>query len=471
MIKTKNKLDINPEFKRALDLMENTDKNVFITGRAGTGKSTLLSYFRERTKKKVVVLAPTGVAAINVGGQTIHSFFGFKSDITLQKVKKLDKNKQFGQIYKKLDVIIIDEISMVRADLLDCVDKFMKLNGRDKNLPFGGAQMIFFGDLYQLPPVVTSQEKQIFRSHYQTPYFFSAHVFSLQQKIISDESEFKMEMVELEKIYRQEDDHFISLLNAVRNNTVDDRGMEEFNKNYQPDFEPPASEMWITLTTTNDLAASINDKYLSRVKGKERVFKGQLIGGFDIKNLPTELKLKVKIGAQIMLLNNDRDKRWVNGTIGQVVDIFVDKETGESVVETKLADGEIVHITLHQWDMFNFVYDHESKQINSKAVGSFIQYPFKLAWAVTIHKSQGKTFDKVVLDIGRGTFSPGQLYVALSRCTAIEGLVLKRPIAKKHVWLDWQVVKFVTNFQYQKSDEEISLSEKIKMIEQAIELE
>ncbi|MFH1362141.1 MAG: AAA family ATPase, partial [bacterium] len=251
-------IELNDLFKKSLELLENSGQNLFITGKAGTGKSTLLDYFRGQTKKRVVVLAPTGVAAINVRGETIHSFFGFKPDITLDKVRKLDFEKRGKpNIYKKIEAIVIDEISMVRADLLDCVDKFLRLNGPDKNLPFGGLQMIFFGDLYQLPPVVTSREQHIFKGHYASPYFFSARVFQIV----------KFEYLELEKVYRQKDEKFIALLNAIRNNSATETELTALNQRYLPDFEA-TGDYSIYLTTTNQMARELNEVRLNSLKGK-----------------------------------------------------------------------------------------------------------------------------------------------------------------------------------------------------------
>ena len=463
------KIELNEQFRRALDLMENSLKNVFLTGRAGTGKSTLLNYFRDTTRKKIVVLASTGVAAVNIAGQTVHSFFGFKPDITLSKVVKVKKPHL---IYKKLDAIVIDEISMVRADLLDCVDKFLRLNGPKKNMPFGGLQMIFIGDLYQLPPVVPTAEKEIFKSHYETPYFFSAKVF---------ENGFQMEMIELEKIYRQTDWFFINLLNAIRNNTAGQSELKVINSKCQPDFEPPANDYFVYLTTTNDLARSINQHELEKLSTDEFTFNAFIKGNFQDKDAPTDINLCVKLGSQVMLLNNDLEKRWVNGTIGKIIDVveeeIPDFESPDNapqirqVVLIELTDGEIVEVRPNTWDIYRFSFDKKALQINSKSIGSFTQMPFKLAWAITIHKSQGKTFEKVILDIGRGTFSSGQLYVALSRCTSLDGLILKKTIAKRNIWVDYNVVKFMTSFQYSKSENELPLEEKITMIQNAIDSE
>ncbi|MFH1454664.1 MAG: AAA family ATPase [Armatimonadota bacterium] len=452
----KTKIEINEQFALSLDLMENTGKNIFITGKAGTGKSTLLDYFRDTTKKKAVVLAPTGVAAVNVRGQTIHSFFKFKPNVTLRAIKRISGKKI--KIYKKLEAVIIDEISMVRADLLDCVDKFLRLNGKNHKLPFGGVQMIFIGDLYQLPPVVVGREREIFRKQYESPYFFSAKIFD----------DFSMEFIELEKIYRQKDEAFINLLNSIRNNSIDDAGLKTLNKRYNPDFKDNIEDFYIYLTTTNKLAEEINNRQLMKLEGNPYYYKGEIQGDFDSKYLPTPAELCVKIGAQIMMLNNDLRSRWINGSIGRIVDIEHDREYDKDIIIVELIDGNIVKVSPHTWEIFNFFLNEETNSIEAKTVGSFTQYPLKLAWAVTIHKSQGKTFNKVIIDIGKGTFAHGQMYVALSRCTSLEGIVLKKPIQKKHIFMDWRVVKFVTKYQYKISEKTCSTKDKIEIIENAI---
>jgi len=314
-------IDFNEQFKRALEAMERTDKSIFITGRAGTGKSTLLNYFRHTTKKKVAVLAPTGVAALNVKGQTIHSFFGFKPNITLDRVRKLRPGAFGRDIYGKLDAIVIDEISMVRADLLDCVDRFLQLNGPRGDKPFGGVQMVFIGDLYQLPPVAAGAEKRLFSSFYETPNFYSARVFQ----------SFDMEFVELEKIYRQHDEDFIDLLNAIRNDSITEEGLRLLNQRCLPDFEPPAGDFYIHLTTTNRLADEINDRELSRLPGRLHTFTGRIEGDFGKEYLPTAIELKVKVGAQVMMVNNDSEGRWVNGSIGKITDVIEGKRGGRAI--------------------------------------------------------------------------------------------------------------------------------------------
>jgi len=461
MMNTKYKelqIDINEQFRHALDIMENSDRSIFITGRAGTGKSTLLNYFRHVTRKKVVVLAPTGVAALNVKGQTIHSFFRFKPGITPDRVKKLRSNDDNESIYRKLDAIVIDEVSMVRADLLDCMDRFLRLNGPEFDKPFGGIQVAFIGDLYQLPPVVTSGEKAVFQSFYETPYFYGARVFD----------SFDMEFVELEKIYRQHDEQFITLLNAIRNNSITEEELGLLNQRYQPEFEPLPDDFYIYLTTTNKLAEEINCKRLAGLKGRLYIFTGSIEGDFGQEYLPTAVDLQCKVGAQVMMLNNDTEGRWVNGSIGKITGITKNSK-GEDVIIADLAGGDEVEITPFTWEIFRFFV--EAGGLQSEVIGKFVQYPLMLAWAVTIHKGQGKTFDKVIIDIGRGTFAHGQMYVALSRCTTLGGIVLKKPALKKHIWTNYQVMDFLTKYQYKKAEQSCSVDSKIEVIRKAIENE
>lgn len=452
-------VEINGQFQKALDAIASR-KNLFITGKAGTGKSTLLKYFRDHTKSKMVVLAPTGVAALNVRGETIHSFFKFKPDITTGKIKKL-KGKG-SRLYKELETIVIDEISMVRADLLDHVDRFLRLNAGSPDLPFGGVQMILIGDLYQLPPVITPREKKIFESHYESPYFFDSHVFRA----------YPMEMIELEKIYRQKDQRFINLLNAIRNNTVTDDHLSLLNARVGANLSDSKEAGYtIHLTPTNAMAAEINAEHLSRLKTQVHAYHAVVSGRFEGHAQPADETLKIAEEAQVMLLNNDSAGRWVNGTLGVVEAIEHDEEAGEDVILVRLANGDVEEIRPHVWDLFHFTFNNGTKTIETEALGAFRQYPLKLAWAVTIHKSQGKTFDRVVIDMGRGAFAHGQTYVALSRCTALEGMTLVKPVQKKHIWTDWKIVRFMTSLQYKDSERMMPLPRKLQMIENAIEAE
>ncbi|MBS3052854.1 MAG: AAA family ATPase [Candidatus Aenigmarchaeota archaeon] len=447
-------IELNDQFKHALNLMNNSNKNIFITGKAGTGKSTLLNYFRNNTKKKITVLAPTGVAAINVEGQTIHSFFKFKPDITLNKVKKYkgwDK-----EVYEKIEAVVIDEISMVRADLLDCIDKFMRLNGKNPAKQFGGVQMIFIGDLYQLPPVVTSKEKGMFISQYKGQYFFDSITFQ----------NFEIEFVELEKIYRQKDNKFINLLNSIRNNSITQKQLESVNERLDTNFNINSSDFFIQLTTTNKLATEINENEISKIKTKLFQYNGIIEGKFEEHYLPTDIDLKLKIGSQVMLVNNDQSGRYVNGTVGKIIDIRPSEN--DDVIIVELFNKNKVEIRPHTWKIFELYYDRNIDNLDSKTMGSFRQYPIKLAWAITIHKSQGKTFDRVIIDIGKGTFTHGQVYVALSRCTSLDGIILKKPIQKKHIFMDWKIVNFLTKFQYKLSEKRMPLDDKMKIIQNAI---
>ncbi len=448
-------LELNEQFKKAIEIMENTSKNVFITGKAGTGKSTLLNYFKNTTKKQVVVLSPTGVAAVNIGGQTIHSFFGFKPDITIQKVKDIKiKSKK---IYKELDAIIIDEISMVRADLLDCVDVFLKKYGNSKDIPFGGKQMIFFGDLYQLPPVVTGKEKEIFNLHYKSPYFFESSAFKNSA----------MEFIELEKVYRQKDDKFIEILNAIRNNTIQEKQISFLNQCVNNNLSQEG--LTVYLTTINKKADDMNNIYLQRLNSKIKTYNASIIGEFDKTYYPAEVRLNVAVGAQVMLLNNNASGRWINGTIGKINKITHSKKYDIDIIQIILQDGIKVEVQPFTWEIFEYRYNEQKKIIETRTIGTYTQYPIKLAWAITIHKSQGKTFDNVIIDFGKGTFAHGQAYVALSRCTSLQGIKLTRPLKKSDIIMDWRIVKFLTEYQYDLSENKLPVKEKIKVIKNAID--
>jgi len=420
-------IQLSSDFKAALDVLEKTNTNVFVTGRAGTGKSTLLQLFRNTTKKKVVVLAPTGIAALNVQGVTIHSFFRFPGKpLSRSEVKKVRYNK----LYQKVDAIIIDEISMVRADMIDNMDAFMRLNGRQPGLPFGGVQMIFFGDLFQLPPVVSSEpERQLFKTFYDSPYFFSAKVF---------EHNFEMEMLELYQTYRQKSRHFIRLLDAIRLNHADYDDLEDLNERYIEDFES-LDDFYITLSPRNATVNAINKSELKKLDTEERSYAAKVSGFFDERRFPTDAILNLKMGAQVMFIKNDPEKKFVNGTIGKVVEL--EPDSIKVMVENEAGLQKVIKVEKLEWEILKYKVNEKS-EIESDVVGSFTQYPLRLAWAVTIHKSQGKTFDKTIIDLGKGAFESGQTYVALSRCRTLRGIVLKRKITPRDVMIDDRIVEF-----------------------------
>ena len=433
----KQPLELNADFQYALDLLEKTAKNLFITGRAGTGKSTLLHLFRNTTRKKCVVVAPTGVAALNVGGQTIHSFFGFPAKfIGTEDIKR----RRDTRLYKKMEVLIIDEISMVRADMIDNIDRFLRVN-REINLPFGGIQIAFFGDLFQLPPVVsTAEEQHFFQTHYESQFFFSAKVFTEQQinRNNLDEVGFELEGLELGKIYRQENRHFIRLLDAVRTNQVDYDDLDDLNARCEPNFNE--KDYFITLSPRNAVVDEINNRELRNLDQQEFTFMAEVTGLFDPKQFPTEGLLKLKWGAQVMFLKNDIKREYVNGTIGKIIELSYDK----IVVQTEDKDGSFKNIQVEkqEWEILRYKMGDDPSKIDTEVIGSFKQYPLRLAWAMTIHKSQGKTFDKVIIDMTGGAFEHGQTYVALSRCRTLEGIVLKQRLRPQDIRVDERIVEF-----------------------------
>jgi len=410
--------------------MNETWDHLFLTGRAGTGKSTLLTYFRKHTAKKHVVLAPTGVAALNVKGQTIHSFFGFHPEIRVDLVRRAFPDSI--PLFQAIETIVIDEISMVRADLLDCIDKALRLNrGRPKD-PFGGVQMIFIGDLYQLPPVVTQQEAFRFETEYRSPYFFSAYVMqSVDIKVI-----------ELKKVHRQKEKTYVNLLEKVRTNTLKQADIDLWNERHDPYFDPRDETGYIHLTTTNKMAQERNEYELAQLDGKEWKLKASATGEPPDRRMPSESLITIKEGAQVMFTMNDPEKRWVNGSLGTVARIYTKGLSSVPIIEVDLENGYRVVVEQHKWEIFEYERDEEG-DLEESVVGSYTQYPITLAWAVTIHKAQGKTFDHMLVDMGWGAFAHGQLYVALSRCTTLKGLVLLRPFRTKDVILDEAVVEFM----------------------------
>lgn len=418
-------LDLNAEFKAAFDSMEYTSENLFITGKAGTGKSTLLKYFKANTGKKIVVLAPTGVAAINIGGQTIHSFFKFPPRLIQKDTIRRRRNTD---LIEKLDAVIIDEVSMVRADLMDGIDYALRLNRHQMKKPFGGVQIIFFGDLFQLPPVVEESIKGILDEQYASPYFFSANVFNNSH----------LRHIELTRIYRQSDRKFIELLNRFRNKEHTGDDLDLLNMQFRKSI-PNSNNTTVILTTTNSIAGVINKDRLARLPGQEHSYEADVEGKIEESAFPTNARLDLKKGAQVILLKNDPLKQWVNGTIARIASL------SHGVIKVDI-DGRICEVPRVKWQKIEYSYNQDDDKIEEDIVGAFEQYPIKLAWAITIHKSQGQTFDKIIIDLGYGAFTHGQVYVALSRCTSLEGITLKRPVIDRDIIFDERVHGFKDRF-------------------------
>jgi ATP-dependent DNA helicase PIF1 len=412
------------EFSNAYDAMELDKACMFIHGQAGSGKSTLLEWFRSNTTKKHVILAPTGVAALNVRGETIHSFFKFKPSITPDDAK-IKGARGVKKKYKAIDCIVIDEISMVRADLFDCMDQFLK-SACNSSKPFGGKQVIMIGDLYQLPPVLKREERATFSSYYGSPYFFSSQVM---KQVVQE-----LRYIELSHVFRQKDNEFIHLLQKIRNNTISREQLDALN---QQSLNNVPSEKTIHLVPTNREADRINEIHLDKLPSETIYYSSETEGDIDKMPSPTSSRLGLKKGSRVMLLNNDTKGCWVNGTLATIEtltpqDITVRKE-----------NGRLHSLYKHKWSYYKYSLNTETNQLEQKEVGAFTQFPIRLAWAITIHKSQGLTYDNLILNTSRGLFSHGQCYVALSRCRTLEGLTFSTPLQKRDIILDKIVVDFL----------------------------
>ncbi|MDP3314074.1 MAG: AAA family ATPase [Lutibacter sp.] len=424
----------NKEFLKALELIEHTNQSFFLTGKAGTGKSTFLKYIVKNIAKNFMVVAPTGIAAVNVGGVTIHSLFNFPIRPLLpndNEIITFPINSDKGQLILEADTLIIDEVSMVRADLIDGIDASLRKNGGNPNLPFGGKQVIFVGDMFQLEPIVVGKDdKAIIEEHYGTAYFFNAWVFK----------EFELPSIELKTVYRQSNQSFIDLLDKVRNKTITNAEISEINKRVCKDTTTLDNEFVINLTTRNDAAKIVNDNQLKKLVSKQYTFQAEIYNEFEEKKFPTDEYLCLKEGTQVIFIKNDREERWYNGTIAKI------HELSEDEIYVQLENGEIHLIAQVEWENTSYSYNRGQRKIEQKILGVFKQYPLKLAWAITIHKSQGLTFDKLMVDFGTGTFASGQAYVALSRVKSLEGLYLKNKLTLNDIKIAPEIIQFAETF-------------------------
>ncbi|MFN6943625.1 MAG: helix-turn-helix domain-containing protein [Cytophagaceae bacterium] len=432
-------------FEMAVQFVNQTAKNIFLTGRAGTGKTTFLKHIVGNSHKKLAVVAPTGVAAINAGGTTIHSFFqlplgsflpdagesaeyngNFYNKRSLFKHLRLNSSKR--ELIQELDLLIIDEVSMVRADLLDAIDEVLRYVRKKRHLPFGGVQLLFIGDLFQLPPVVNDREWKTLGNYYSSPFFFHARVLKEHPPLY----------LELKKIYRQSDENFIHLLNQLRNNTLDEEGLKLLEQHYKPDFKPSKKGEYITLTTHNSKADIINQTELKNLEGKLYTFKAEIKGDFNDNAIPAEKLLSLKEGAQIMFIRNDKGefRRYYNGKTG-----LIKRIDGDHIYVTFPGESEELLLEKETWKNVRYKYNKEVDSVDEEVKGTFTQFPIRLAWAITIHKSQGLTFDKAIIDAG-DSFAPGQVYVALSRMTSLEGLILYSKISPDCISTDKEAKAF-----------------------------
>ncbi|WP_289299811.1 AAA family ATPase [Duncaniella muris] len=431
----------NPEFIKAWELLQHTKQSIFLTGKAGTGKSTFLRYITAHTRKKYVVLAPTGIAAVNVGGVTLHSFFRipFKPivpgdpDFAPNRIK--ERMKYPGSLVKlirELELIIIDEISMVRADIIDFVDLLLRTYSGNQREPFGGKQLLFVGDVFQLEPVLTGDMRDILRKFYRDAFFFSAHAFD----------RINLVPIELRKIYRQSQGEFVELLDRIRMGAATAADISRLNSRCVALSLPVEGEErpTMTLASRRDMVDQINESRLEAIDKPVFTFIGEIKKDFPENSLPTDLELSLKEGAQVVFIKNSPDRFWVNGTIGTVTTLTQD------LLEVRLENGEIHEVEPEKWSNIKYSFDEKTNKIIETELGSFTQYPVKLAWALTIHKSQGLTFNNVIIDLGRGAFTGGQTYVALSRCRSFEGLTLRSTVAERDIFVNPAILNFSRSF-------------------------
>lgn len=421
----KKRKEMNEESILAWNIIEKTSANLFLTGKAGTGKTTFLKQLKEKSPKRMVVLAPTGIAAINAGGMTIHSFFQLPFSPYIPgttfgsgEQKRYQFSKLKRNIIRSIDLLVIDEISMVRSDLLDAIDSVLRQYRKRHDLPFGGVQLLMIGDLQQLAPVVTAQEEQLLKEHYDTPFFFSSNALKQVGYLT----------VELKKVYRQQDEQFISLLNQIRENRASDATLQALNQRFIPNFEPPKNSNFIRLTTHNAPAQQINEQQLAALPSRAFSYTAEVEDNFPESSYPADFMLTLKPGAQVMFIKNDPLHRFYNGMIGEVIGVKPDEEGDKIIVRSKDSDEEF-ELEKMEWVNAKYTINEETKEIEETVEGKFRQYPLRLAWAITIHKSQGLTFEHAIIDASH-SFTHGQTYVALSRCKTLEGMVLSQPLSR-----------------------------------------